>query len=57
VGHRSRNDYLSLGLAQCTFQRNDGRKQTLGCCAVPARMLEDTDRLAEWAAKAMEAVR
>jgi DNA transformation protein len=55
VDEHNRNDYERLSLKPFTFLMKKDRKATMSYYPVPVDVLEDSDRLAEWAGKALEA--
>ncbi|MDE2229516.1 MAG: TfoX/Sxy family protein [Alphaproteobacteria bacterium] len=50
----NRGDYEAAGMAPFRYQRGN-KRVALGYHAVPAELLDDSDRLAEWATKAYAA--
>lgn len=55
VDEHNRDDYQHLGLKPFTFFTKKGRKATMSYYPLPVDVLEDSDRLLEWAGKALEA--
>ncbi len=55
VGEHNRSDYQCLGLKPFSYLMKNGRKATMGYYPVPVDVLEDMDRLSEWAGKALQA--
>ncbi len=57
VDDGNRGDYERIGLRPFTYAMKNGRKATMSYYPAPADVLEDEDRLGEWAKKALAAAR
>lgn len=57
VDDGNRADYEALGLKPFTFTMKNGRTETMSYYPLPADVLEDEEKLGEWAGKALDAAR